>query len=327
MSFAAIVIGTGLAVGAGSAYLNYKGSKDATSAQRDALSKLGFVDIPALNQLATQTDLTKFAADFKAQADLDPQFAALRKQGVASVLSALASNADPNSSQNQGITALTKSVIGNTGDNQSVIAGLLSKAKEELAAGATLPPAFQAEMIRSGLASGGAAGTGVTGEGATGVGVRTLLGSAGINLQAQRQQQAESAAGAAGSMEQQQAAALAELTQLSSSLNAAKAGLGGSSIGIATAAMPSIGLSGGQAADIAVGNQNQKNQTTLAGGNLNAQDALNRSGMWSSALGSLGAGITSGAGWLNGLMSTSPAPAGAIRPTISDSRSMVPGTF
>lgn len=311
-----IAVGGGiamLAAGVGSAYLSYKAQQSAIGAQESALNNLKQVNIPAINQLASSEDLTKYQADFLAQANIDPQFAALRSQGASSVLSALTDNANPNSNTNKGAAALAQSTLNNVAPTQSVISGLISQAQQELNAGATLPPAFQAELVRSGLAQGGASGTGVTGEGATGVGVRTLLGSAGINLEAERQQQAEAAAGSAGTLESQQNQALSELTQLSASLNASKAALGGGAVGMANASMPSIGLSGTQDANIAVGNTNQQNQNTLAAGNLNAQGALAQGQMWSGILGSLGSAAGGMAGsWLSGLNAGGGSNVGSI---------------
>ena len=243
MSFAAAIPGI---VGAGSSIANAavtnSAQQSALGAQEGAINSLQPYDIASLNSLATTQDLAKYQEDFAAQAQYDPLFASMRTQGAQGVLGALASNANPLSIQNQGISNLQTTTNANVKANQPVIDQLLAAAKAELAGGATLPPAFQAEMIRSGLAGGGAAGTGVAGEGATGVGVRTLLGSAGQAYQAQEQQMAQSAAGTAGSLEQQQQAALNELTQLSMSLNTQKAALAGGAVAAGNATVPSIGL-------------------------------------------------------------------------------------
>src|SRR5208282_95425 len=244
LAIGAAVVGTAAAVG--SSYEKNKAQQSALSAQENAINGLQPLNITDLNSMASAQDLAKYQADFAAQAQYDPLFASLRSQGAQGVLGALASNANPNSIQNQSLAQLQTTTNANAAPTQSTISALLSAAQKELAGGATLPPAFQAELIRSGLASGGAAGTGVMGEGATGTGVRTLLGSAGQAYQAQQQGMATQAAGAASGLESQQEQALNELTQLSMNLNNQKAALAGGAASMGNATVPSIGLGGAQ---------------------------------------------------------------------------------
>lgn len=66
---------------------------------------------------------------------------------------------------------------------------LLSAAESDLAGGATLPPEFQAELVRAGLNTGSQAGIGFS-QGAIGGGVARLLGTAGEQLRQARNQEA-----------------------------------------------------------------------------------------------------------------------------------------
>src|SRR5208282_5911744 len=246
MSFLGISDVAGAAGSIASASVTEGAQQGAINAQTNALNQLQPLDISSLNGMASAQDLAKYQADFSAQAEYDPLFSAMRTGGASGVLGALASNANPQSTQNAELAKATTAANANIKPTQDTISTLLSAAQKELAGGATLPPSFQAELIRSGLASGGAAGTGVMGEGATGTGVRTLLGSAGQAYQAQQQGMATQAAGAASGLESQQEQALNELTQLSMNLNNQKAALAGGAASMGNATVPSIGLGGAQ---------------------------------------------------------------------------------
>ena len=92
-----------------------------------------------------------------------------------------------------------------------------------------------------------------------------------------------------------------ELTQLAAQLNQQKADIGAGAAGMGTAALPSIGLTGTNAAGIATGNQNLQNQKALASGNIAAQGALQQGAAISGVLGSLGGAGGSLSGWLGNL--------------------------
>jgi hypothetical protein len=307
----AVVIGAAGAIG-GSVYEGISSQKS-ISAEEGAVNSEQGVNIPQVSSLASQTDLAKYQADFAAQASIDPQYTALRNQGSAGVLGVLADQANPNSIENTAVSGAAKSVAANVPQTQSAIDNLISQAQQELAAGATLPPSFQAEMVRSGLANGGAATGQVNGEGATGVGIRTLLGSAGIQLQQQRAQEAEGELGTASGLQAQQQGALDELTQLSANLNSSKASNAAGAAGMGTAALPSIGLSGSQAASLSAGNTNLANQKAASLGNLQAQSAAANGQMIGGILGGV-SGAFSGlagnyaasgnSGWLANLISS-----------------------
>ena len=307
-----IAVGVGVAATAGSAYLANKATQKGLSAESAAINSVQGVNIPAVTSLATQTDLAKYQQMFADEASIDPQFAQLRNQGAAGVLGVLADQANPNSVENLTQSTASSNLQANNPQTQSTIQDLLTQAKSELDAGATLPASFQAELVRSGLAAGGAAGTGVAGEGATGVGTRTLLGSAGLQLQAQRQAQAEGLTAGAGSLEAQQQAALDELMQLSTNMNTQKAAVGAGAAGMGSAALPNIGLTGSEAANLAVGNTQTMNQKALAQGNVSASSAAASGTMASSILGGLAGSYATGSGgtaslggWLSNLFTPS----------------------
>src|SRR5208282_5195570 len=147
MAFAAAIpaiVGAGASIG--SADINNNAEQSAINDQINSINALQPYNISSLNSMASAQDLAKYQADFSAQAQYDPLFASLRSQGAQGVLGALASNANPNSIQNQSLAQLQTTTNANAAPTQSTISALLSAAQKELAGGATLPPAFQAEL-------------------------------------------------------------------------------------------------------------------------------------------------------------------------------------
>lgn len=295
MAFVAIAAGVGLAGAAAGAYFSNSGKQNAISDQEKALNNLQGLNIPSLQSLASSADIQKYQQQFQEQAAIDPGYAALRNSGAAGMLTQLSSDASGNSLADQALNT-------EAGGSASTIQQLMSQASDELAAGATLPPSFQAELVRSGLETAGQGGLATNGNGAAGTGIRTLLGSAGLQLQQQRQQQAEGMMSTAD-------AALNDLASMSNQLTQSKMNRALTASGVGNAALPSIGLSGQDVTGMSEANTNLKNQQTLGTGNLQAQSALGNAQMWSSILGGLTGTATTGllkpgqstAGFLQGL--------------------------
>src|SRR5262249_5321270 len=150
-------------------------------------------------------------------------------------------------------------------------------AHDELAAGATLPPSFQAELVRSGLENGSTPGA--TGQGAQGVATRTLLGSAGLQLQQQRQQEAEAALGSAGSLQAGRESALGELATLDNNLRAGAATRAAQAAVFGNNSVPNIGIGGNTVVGMDLSNLNFQNQIKLGLAQLNAGKTLNHASM------------------------------------------------
>lgn len=292
------VVGIGGAVGA--SYLSGSSKSAGISSMMGAVNSLDGLNIDQMNQLASSQDIAKYQQSFEEQAKIDPAYSALRVGGAQAVLSGLNDLMNPSGPVPTAFKALQTDTYANADQYKSIVTDLISQAHEDLANGATLPPAFQAEMIRSGLAAGGAAGTGVAGEGATGAGVRALLGTAGLQLQQERQAQAASLTGAAQTIDQQQRSALAELISLSQNISGTKAQLGGAAAAMGNATVPSIGLSGTEDVNMAIANTQLNNNKKLMLGQLTASKDANEGQMWGNMLGSLTGGISSGLGFGGG---------------------------
>lgn len=291
-----IVIGVGVAGAVAASAVTSVYANKGTSAMMGAVNSLEGLNIDQMNQLASSQDIVKYKQDFEEQAKIDPNYSALRVGGAQAVLSGLNDLMNPAGAIPTAFKEFQANATANAPQYKSIIHDLISQAQEDLAQGATLPPAFQAEMIRSGLAAGGAAGTGVAGEGATGAGIRTLLGTAGLQLQQQRQQQAAGLTGAAQAVQQQQQAALEELISLSQNISGFKAKLGGAAAAMGNATVPSIGLTGAQDVSLAIANQQLSNNKKLTIGQLTSASDANTGAMWGSIIG----GLTGGGASMSG---------------------------
>jgi hypothetical protein len=179
-----------------------------------------------------------------------------------------------------------------------------------LNAGATLPPEFQAELVRSGLESSGASGT--TGSGAAGVQARTLLGSAGLELQAHRRSQATDLLSTADALKQNRASILANTLGVLENTKNQNQARSTAAYQIGAAGVPQAGLNGADVVNLNLQNLNLRNQRTLGVGNVDANYALAKGaanqqligGLTSAATGMIGGvgGAGGGAGGAGGIL-------------------------
>ncbi len=276
-------VGLLAAGGIASSFINAGAAKDAAAAQIGAIKHAPKLDIPATEQAATDADLKRFQAGLDTQNRLDPDSAAMRTQGAKTVLDQLnngsaASDAALKSLQSQSDT--------DNAANSPIIAQLIAQAKAELEAGATLPPEFQAELVRSGLEGSSSAGNALSGSGSTGAHLRTLLGGAGIQLKAQRQGQALSLLGGAQNLEQQRANILSGIATLGSGLTESKFQQGLRANITGGANVPSVGLTGSDVASLNVSKVNTAAQNAANIGQLQGQQKLANGQLLSSIIGS-----------------------------------------
>lgn len=300
MSVATVVavgaVAAGAAVAKGIAAKN--AAKKAAGAQNSAYDNVEFVDIDKLNSDALSADAKRFDEQFKLQEKTDPTVAGLRKEGASNLLQGLHDDANPNGDANALLKQLTAEGASDSPKREALINQLFDSAQAELNAGATLPPEFQAELVRAGLEKSGAAGT--TGSGAADASARTLLGSAGLNLQAQRRSQAEQLLSTADTLKQNRANILAGVLGTNENVLNSKAGRATNAYGIGAAGVPQAGLTGADVANLSVGNTNLKNQVTLGKGGVNANLALAKGAANQEIIGGIASGVTAAAGGIGG---------------------------
>jgi hypothetical protein len=282
------------AVGVAGAAIKGAAAKKAAGAMTAGWNATKPLDIEEMKVLGKETDLQKYQDQFAAQAKHDPVLAKMRSQGSENFLSQLNLDKSGQTIGDKSTREVSELIASAKEGQQSAIDALMKKAKSELDAGATLPPEFQAELVKAGLEGAGAGGMGIEGRGAGGTAVRELLGAAGLKLDQQRTTNAINYVGAADSIRTGRMAALTGLTGLDEGVRNSKAERGKMGIGIGTSAMPSIGMSGTTAMALSARNNEFENNRKLGLAGVKAAKIQSQGDMWASILGSVGGAVSGG---------------------------------
>lgn len=285
---------------AGQAYLNWDATDSALDSMETALKKQKSIDIDEMKRLASETDMARFREMLQFQGEADPQFAQLRNKGAAGLLRVLMQDATGQHLSDTAIKQMGEDLAGERESTQRLIDVLIERAEADLAAGATLPPEFQAELIQAGLERAGGRGESIEGRGAAGTEIRRLLGREGLALRGAREASALQSVSAAEALRARRASVLQDLAVLDNNLRGAKAIRAGGAVTVGSQAMPAIGLTGADAVNLSLQNLNQENQNRLALGNIYAQKRLAEGAMYSGLLGSGTSAITSILGGMGG---------------------------
>lgn len=277
-----------VAVGAGvTAYMSADAKKKAANERIKALNGLEELNIPELQDLASDADRRRFRESIAAQQEIDPASAKLREKGLSGLLAALD---DPDLAKSRdALSKLEREVDQNSPEYKALKAKLLSDAQSALEAGATLPPEFQRELVRTGLETTGASGLAPDKKGAAGQTLRKLLGSEGIKLQEMRRQQAIGNIGAAQNMEGQRTTILGNLAASFQQLARERFSRVAAAAGAGTSLTPKIGLGGEDVVNISAANTNLRNTRRLGIADAKGQKHLAQAEMIS---GMVGAGTT-----------------------------------
>lgn len=285
-----VAAGVMVAGAVGSAMAQRSAAKKAAKAQKDALDNVSGVNVKAVQKEALKADRERFENQFKLQEEVDPTLAAVREKGAGNLLANLQD--DPQS--NRILNQLAKEGAQDSPKRQALIDQLLAGAEEEIAQGASLPPEFQAELIRAGLEKSSGAGLSSDYRAAAGVGIRKLLGSAGMELQAFRRGQAANLLATADAAKQNRLNALSTTLGALEGAASGRTGRAVTGYGVGAAGVPQAGLSGADVANLAVTNTQIANEKAMGRGQIAANEAVAR-GQFISGL--IGAGTSlAGAG-------------------------------
>jgi len=321
------------------AIIGSNASDNAANAQTSAINKQQQFVFQNLNPsvigpLATQADYANAVNRLVAQGQLDPALLDSRYGSENSIRDQLNTlGVQPATVSNQAVleaingpnvSGESKQNLVNTGntDLTSPTPGkdaLIQAAMGQLNAGATLPPDVQAELVKAGLENAGMVTQNASGQGAGGQILRTILGTAGINLQQQRQTQAANLLGAAQALDTQKKqtatgliGAAQNLEQSRASIlqnlfpnlsNVQLANLAGTQgvLGTSNSMLPNGGLSGSDVANLWLARVGATNQLTQAAANVKAQNALNQGVAQSNLAGASARGLASGVSAIGGL--------------------------
>lgn len=202
------VIAVAAVVAAGavaSAAAKKRAAKKAASAQKKGIQQQEALlrkklDPQAMNRLAQEVDRDRALNRIALQKEVDPEIAELREFSRQRLLDLTQQDQQARQSQ-QVADQLFRENIEADPQMERLKDTIIGRAQQEFDLGAQLPPEFQAEIVRTGLAQGGQSGIGVTREAVGGPTAR-LLGSAGIQLAQQRAAQGVALAGTADALAQ-----------------------------------------------------------------------------------------------------------------------------
>jgi hypothetical protein len=199
-----------------SAAISADAVKSATKMQVDALQRQkDFVfqqlNPEAIGGAATSADVQRAQQRLALQGQIDPALLAQRYASEGAIGKTAADIAGGQTPADQVAAVAAQEAVAGTPGMQEAKKGLIDAALKELSAGATLPPDVQNELVRTGLEKSGMVTGAASGKGFGGQILRTILGTAGINLQAQRQQRAAALTTAAQDLETKRQAILGTL--------------------------------------------------------------------------------------------------------------------
>jgi hypothetical protein len=268
-------------------YMNAQAQKKVTRMQLDALEKarqfvFDNLDPANINQQAMMADLDNARNRLKAQAELDPELLASRYEAEGRIREQAAElGITSKAVQDQAVAE----ALGGGGTAAQGKQALIDAALEQLQAGATLPSDVQAELVKAGLERSGMVTGAATPKGVGGQITRQLLGTAGLQLQQQRQQQAAALLGQAQNLESARAGILGNLfpNLASTQLNL----LGGqqSVLQQSNAIMPNAGLSGNDIANLWLARVGATTSLNRDSANVAARGAQGVAQAWQPAIG------------------------------------------
>ena len=241
------------------------------------------LDPKVLNKLARDADAERAKGRIALQKEIDPELAALRTVGKEQLL-AQANIPEESKQSSQLANQLFQETKTQDPRLEQLKNSILDAAQKEIDAGATLPPEFQAELVRSGLNQGSQAGIALD-KGSIGGGVARALGLAGIQLQQQRQQAAQQLANTGQGLVLARTNVLSSVFPKLRDLETQRRLEAGANFGVAEAALPESGLGGQDIANIQVGKTHA--QAGLIGQQAanKAQQAQNKGAFTSSLIG------------------------------------------
>lgn len=294
----AVIAGAVVAAGAaaGTSYLQGRAKKAALAEQSAAIRNLELIDVKSYRKRAFNSDRAEYLNRFKLFREGDPGLSAVRDQAVSNLMSSL-ENTDVD------VQKITNLLVGRATEDDSrlkeIEGKLLERAGKKLDAGATLPPEFQAELIRSGLETAGATGVGANRQGPLAQLLGNKIGAEQLELERAREAEALALAGGAQALQTNRLNILRGIAPELQNLNIARGNQAAQAASLASAALPtSAGLGGAEILSLLESNRRQKNEQMLALANLRAQKHL-VSG--ETAAGYLGAGTSALTGILGGM--------------------------
>lgn len=264
--------------------------KKATQMQIDALERQrAFVyselDPSKIGGAAAAADIDRAEQRLALQSQTDPDLLAARYKAEHAILGDFDALGNPRSDVNKVSEQATQEALKGVPGMQEAKQQLVDAALKELSLGATLPPDVQAELVKSGLETSGMTTGAASPQGFGGQILRQILGTAGVALQKQRQDQAAGLLGQAQNLEQSRQSILGTLfPNLSATqLNTLKAKQG--VLEQSNKMVPEVGLGGSDIANLWLARVGATNQLAQSAADAAARGATGQAQAWQTGFG------------------------------------------
>jgi hypothetical protein len=257
--------------------------KDATQMQIDALNRQRDFVFSQLNPdviqgAATSADITRAQQKLALQAQIDPALLGTRYAAQGNILSGVQGlNGGPD--QAVANVAAQEGVAGVPG-MQDAKKKLVDAALHELSLGATLPPDIQNELVQTGLEKTGMVTGSASAKGFGGHLLRQILGTAGEQLQAQRQQRASALTQTAQGLEQSRQQILGTLFPNLASVQLGKLTGAENALQLSNNLMPAAGLGGTDIANLWLARVGATNSLAQSAADAAARGGMGQAQAW-----------------------------------------------
>ncbi len=271
--------------------------EEATEMQIEALEKQRQFVFDQLNPskisgAAARADAQRAQDRLRLQEVIDPELLKQRYDSQKVISDFLGSLQGDAADQVSGVAA--SEAIRGTPGLDDVKAKLIDTAMSELNAGATLPPDVQAELVQTGLERTGQMSGAATTDGFANNILRQLIGSAALQLKADRQKRATDLASAAQDMDVKRQAILGSLFPALTAAKTAKLGAAQNVLQQSNQMVPEAGLGGSDIANLWLARVGATNQLAQSAADAAARGAIGQGAAMNKIVG----GAASGAGAL-----------------------------
>lgn len=258
--------------------------------QQDQLLK-GNMNPNKLNDLAQKFDKERATNRLEFQKEIDPELAALRQKGKEQLLAE--ANTNPETRQSgQVASQLFKEVKEQDPRMEALKQSLITRAQQDIDAGATLPPSFQGELVRAGLNQGSQAGIALDKEGVGG-GVAKVLGLAGVQLEQQRTAEAQQLAASAQNITNSRVNILSTVFPKLRDLESVNRQDALVNFQVGDNALPEVGLTGKDAVNIQIAKTKAQGALLQKSADIKSQEAKDSAAYTSGLIGA-GTSLVSG---------------------------------
>jgi len=266
--------------------------KEATELQIRALERqrefvYDELDPTKIGGAGTKADIDRAMARLALQSQVDPDLLAARYKASRMLLGDLDKLGAADSDTSRVSKVVVDEAIAGIPGMQEAKQRLVDAALAELEMGATLPPDVQAELVKAGLETSGMT-TGTAN--ATGFGgqlIRQILGSAGVALKKQRQDQAAGLLGQAQSLEQSRQQILGTLFPNLSTVQLNTVAGKQSILEQSNKMVPEAGLGGSDIANLWLARVGATSKLDQSAADAAARGAFGQAQAWQAGLGSM----------------------------------------